>query len=193
MVDLFCVYGDVVLGVYFLYLVVEFFCVDFVGMYGGDGFFCGGYEVVFFGFGEGGYVGGEDFGDVVDLCVNDVEVVVGCFDDDGVEGFGERGVKINMFMGYDVLDVFVVDWIEYFNVVLEDVCFDYLFKVDGFRIRVGDNEVGVWLVFENVGDGGCEEVGVFVVKEVGDDDDNDWVLGVEMFRNGFIVDIGVLG
>lgn len=34
------------------------------------------------------------------------------------------------------------------------------------------------MVFEDVGDGGGEEVGVFVVKEVGDDYDGDDVVGI---------------
>jgi hypothetical protein len=87
----------------------------------------------------------------------------------------------------------VADWTEHLNAVLEDVCFDHLLKVDGFRTRAGDNEAGVWLVFENARDGGCEEVGAFVVKEAGDDDDNDWVSGAKTFRNGLTADTGVLG
>lgn len=171
--------GHVCPRVHLLDLVVEAFGAHLAGADGGDGLAGGENEVVLLGLGEGGHVGGEDLGDTADLGTDHVQAATGRLDDYGPESLGEGGVEVDVAADHDVADVLVANGAEHLDAILQDVCLNHLFEVDGLWAGSSDDEARVGVVLEDAGDGGGEEVGALVVEEARDDDNGDDVVGSE--------------
>lgn len=178
--------SDVLPGVHLLDLVVEPFSTDLASSHRGDGFAGREDDIILFGLGEGGHMGGEHLGDATNLCADDVEATTGGFDDNGAEGFGQGGMEINVTADHDVANLLVADGAEHLNAVLQDVGLNHLFEVNGLGARTGDDETCVWVVFKHARDGSDEKIGSLVVEETRDDDNSDDIARAEALGRGIM-------
>ena len=91
-------------------------------------------------------------------------------------------MQIDVPAHHHVADLFVADWAEEFDAVLQHALFEHLLEVDAFGARAGNDEAHVGVAGENSGDGGYEEVGAFVVEEARYHYYGYCVVGAEMLR-----------
>lgn len=134
-------------------------------------------KIVLFGLGKDGHVAWQDLRNTADSGADNEQVATGSFYQDGSKGFGQTGMQVYMTTDHDIANLFVAHGAEKSDSVMEDMTVKHLLEINSFWAGTCDYEAHIGMQGKNAWDGSDQQIGSFVVKETGDDDYGDGVIG----------------